>query len=773
MEHRGKLQPSLSSLVATRIGLKENDYVESKEERQQSFSSTSVEEEDDHEVLDFPDVRDDDIIHFLTHYTDLKVPKQLQINNIKAETADPTIIAGRKKYKKAAAIEVKQSGLATTLPSAADGMDTAKSSPTFNNGNASLTVYKCTCGNVTEFKEGCIKCRRSLLLNFMSKGQPSPSNMLIQGKRNEFLKLCTVMLPRMIRYSNFNRLKYGERAAAAVLSGYSWKPNAVMPHRETFQRPSYKSTPPNSFSSKCASQHQELLQSVPTRPSSLHDPTAAAAATTTVTTTKTSTRSLRSRNAHKQGQLKVGEKITCRQAILQRHKDEENIVQRKCLSIALCGVFLGLVRRDPQRIFADPVPESEIEYHRIVKCPMDFHTIREKILMNQYSFGTFVADVRLLCSNALAFNDPQSIYATTAQCILDGLDCMQQRASHWMSAIKNTLINSFHSSEIGDTDDPFAELRQSWPGAVELMEDVDWYRAQVCTDFVRTKENEAAYYGSLAIQRAATAAASSTFVRGLDDVFNPCVVRSATEDEQLRRIIDKQVAQLSDPMRRLDEPTWREKALLQLLRKVQSRIVENISSMSGCARCDGIGIGEKAKLVMAIEAKSKSNKQMGQVKPRIDVSRSACSTGLASMAVMAKCFGNEIVEPSSSAAELSAAARKHLVSVRGSHIHGWGLFAEQPMLTGEVVAEYIGEYVSNAVADSREKKYQELRIQDYQFRVGPNLVIDATIKGGYARYINHCCDPNCFAQVIDGDYPQQHLKRVSLEWKVSLSHCKS
>jgi len=106
-------------------------------------------------------------------------------------------------------------------------------------------------------------------------------------------------------------------------------------------------------------------------------------------------------------------------------------------------------------------------------------------------------------------------------------------------------------------------------------------------------------------------------------------------------------------------------------------------------------------------------------------------------------------------------ARNKLVSVRGSHIHGWGLFAEQPVVAGEVVAEYVGEYVSNAVADSRERKYQELRIQDYQFRVEANLVIDATMKGGCGRYINHCCDPNCIAQIIDGDYPQQHLKRVS------------
>jgi len=34
------------------------------------------------------------------------------------------------------------------------------------------------------------------------------------------------------------------------------------------------------------------------------------------------------------------------------------------------------------------------------------------------------------------------------------------------------------------------------------------------------------------------------------------------------------------------------------------------------------------------------------------------------------------------------------------------------------------------------------------FRLSDNLVVDATMAGGPARYINHSCHPNCVAEVV-------------------------
>ena len=34
------------------------------------------------------------------------------------------------------------------------------------------------------------------------------------------------------------------------------------------------------------------------------------------------------------------------------------------------------------------------------------------------------------------------------------------------------------------------------------------------------------------------------------------------------------------------------------------------------------------------------------------------------------------------------------------------------------------------------------------FRIDDDLVVDATMSGGLARYVNHCCNPNCIAEVV-------------------------
>lgn len=93
--------------------------------------------------------------------------------------------------------------------------------------------------------------------------------------------------------------------------------------------------------------------------------------------------------------------------------------------------------------------------------------------------------------------------------------------------------------------------------------------------------------------------------------------------------------------------------------------------------------------------------------------------------------------------------RKKLLKFGKSAIHDWGLFAMEPIAADEMVIEYVGQMVRPSVADLRESKYEAVGIgSSYLFRIDLEHIIDATKCGNLARFINHSCNPNCYAKVI-------------------------
>uniref|UniRef100_A0A914QTB3 [histone H3]-lysine(4) N-trimethyltransferase n=1 Tax=Panagrolaimus davidi TaxID=227884 RepID=A0A914QTB3_9BILA len=84
-----------------------------------------------------------------------------------------------------------------------------------------------------------------------------------------------------------------------------------------------------------------------------------------------------------------------------------------------------------------------------------------------------------------------------------------------------------------------------------------------------------------------------------------------------------------------------------------------------------------------------------------------------------------------------------------SPIHGDGLFALAPIEPDQMIIEYTGEKVRHEVANFRERKYENQGLfSSYMFRLDDDWVIDATKMGNLARFINHCCQPNCTARII-------------------------
>jgi histone-lysine N-methyltransferase SETD1 len=93
--------------------------------------------------------------------------------------------------------------------------------------------------------------------------------------------------------------------------------------------------------------------------------------------------------------------------------------------------------------------------------------------------------------------------------------------------------------------------------------------------------------------------------------------------------------------------------------------------------------------------------------------------------------------------------RKKPVKFARSAIHNWGLYAMENIPMNDMIIEYVGEKVRQQVADLRESRYLKSGIgSSYLFRIDENTVIDATKKGGIARFINHSCMPNCTAKII-------------------------
>ena len=80
------------------------------------------------------------------------------------------------------------------------------------------------------------------------------------------------------------------------------------------------------------------------------------------------------------------------------------------------------------------------------------------------------------------------------------------------------------------------------------------------------------------------------------------------------------------------------------------------------------------------------------------------------------------------------------INVRESAVHGRGVYATRFIPEGTRIIEYTGQRVSwERAADDENDPHT------FIFGLDNGEVIDPTIGGNDARWINHCCDPNCEA----------------------------
>ncbi|CAK8671690.1 unnamed protein product [Clavelina lepadiformis] len=112
-------------------------------------------------------------------------------------------------------------------------------------------------------------------------------------------------------------------------------------------------------------------------------------------------------------------------------------------------------------------------------------------------------------------------------------------------------------------------------------------------------------------------------------------------------------------------------------------------------------------------------------------------------------YGKQFVHSKSSQYRRMKSEWRNNVNLARSRIQGLGLFASRDIEPGTMVIEYIGEIIRSEVAEKREKKYEAANRGVYMFRLDSDYIVDATVTGGPARYINHACNPNCVAEVVN------------------------
>lgn len=103
--------------------------------------------------------------------------------------------------------------------------------------------------------------------------------------------------------------------------------------------------------------------------------------------------------------------------------------------------------------------------------------------------------------------------------------------------------------------------------------------------------------------------------------------------------------------------------------------------------------------------------------------------------------GNPGAEPQP---EISPRASKFRLRLAFSPIHRWGIYAEERIPKGRKIIEYTGEKISRK---ETKRRYSE-RQENYLFTLNSYWTVDGAVGGSGAQYINHCCEPNCYSQIV-------------------------
>ncbi len=194
-----------------------------------------------------------------------------------------------------------------------------------------------------------------------------------------------------------------------------------------------------------------------------------------------------------------------------------------------------------------------------------------------------------------------------------------------------------------------------------------------------------------------------------------------------------------------------EKKLKDLQRKRAAKKAENsLSNSTGCARTEGFGAvrksGGSGRITRALVRKTGAATE--------DNYRQSKKTDLDKQDLDSITYQEKYKD-------LKSIPMDERLIAKRSHIHGWGLFTKVDIPKNSMVVEYMGETIRQLVADRREREYERSGIGScYMFRLDLQRIVDATMIGCMARFMNHCCQPNAYAKVINVDLGSGIEKKI-------------
>jgi uncharacterized protein len=95
---------------------------------------------------------------------------------------------------------------------------------------------------------------------------------------------------------------------------------------------------------------------------------------------------------------------------------------------------------------------------------------------------------------------------------------------------------------------------------------------------------------------------------------------------------------------------------------------------------------------------------------------------------------------------VTAAVQLPKIVRRRSKVHGYGVFAAQPINKNTRIIDYAGELVRSGQTAAREARYLKQGCI-WVFRVNRAWSRDAAVGGNIARFINHSCAPSCWVEI--------------------------